>query len=272
MEQKVMLGETDLTSYILPRIEGNVQEIQKTIKELKKKGLEHEKEMIKMLESNNYLSLKYPQIDLSFLGMSNKIKVNVPKKPTLFKNARYELKEVSVPKFSIYNFYGSNKFNMRFYNFNSGLEVEFPEKNKVIGKNLAKVFENEGLTLEWIKNGYDWGLDNGKLTTHINLKGEKKDLTKYGNDPIKNLVLTSQFNGVIPEITIEKIRESETDFKKKHIYIITETKPQEWNTKYVTNDPLVIGIKHKKAYLINHFNTTSLEDLVRNTHTKNSLN
>lgn len=274
MENQVILGTTDISEYISPAIKGNPEEVKNTIKRLKARGLEHEEEIIKRLE-NNSLSYKYPQIDLFFLGMSNKIQVMVPRKW-----GKDKLSKISVPKFSIYQFYGDNKFRMdfallrghRFFESKS-LEVSFNESDKfeedIIYRNLAKVFESEELSSKK-KEEFEYpNLLNGEIF----FKGKTKNLGKYGNSKDKNLVLESRFNGLIPEITIEKVKEAEKDFQREHIYLISETQPQEWGSKIiVVNDPLIIGIKHDYAYLISHFNTTPLENIVKEGYNKFNFN
>ena len=61
---------------------------------------------------------------------------------------------------------------------------------------------------------------------------------------------------------------------KNDIYLIAETKPEELNvTSIRKGDPLVIGlIENKYAHLIDHFDCTPLENLVKDIYPKEKLN
>ena len=98
-KKQYILGETNLTKYISPKIEGVIKNTQKTIKKLKKRGLKHEKKIIEILEKRNYLNLKYSEVDFSFLRMTNQIEIDVPREKGK------EISKINVPKFGIYQFY-----------------------------------------------------------------------------------------------------------------------------------------------------------------------
>jgi len=71
----------------------------------------------------------------------------------------------------------------------------------------------------------------------------------------------SEFKGLIPDKTKEKIRK-EIDNFDNNIYIVSEA---DWEEEPVERiDPLIIGIKKDTCFLIDSFNTTSIEDLVVN--------
>jgi hypothetical protein len=270
MENQLILGTTDIGEYITPAI---------------REGL-NEKRILKELEKRDYLGFKYPQVDLSFLGMSNKIQAEVPI-ATLF-GLKHKLSEISVPKFNVYQFYGDNKFKIFFhpeedekFDYNrAARRVSLKEKglsdfkiiniiinekdkyDKIIYNNLAHSFEPLNF-----KN-LNWQQPN-----IIEFEGDHKDIIKYGSSLEQNLTIQSKFNGLIPETTIEKVKDAEKDFGKEHIYIVSETAPQQWNKEYATGDPLIIGITNSaNSYLIDHFDTTPLEDIVRETWKINKKN
>ena len=263
MEAKtLMLGDADLSEYITAPLEGNekyLNSIKKKIKKLKKRDISHEKRIVEMLE-NTYLDNIYPAIDLSFLSMSNKL----------------EGIDISVPRFSVYRFNGKNEFSIRFSNIYSYLDADLSYKSYltvnlnsgsksysgVILNNFAKLFENQGFTLESITR-YD-------KDDKISLLGKRKEVKKYKVGSKKDLQITSKFNGIIPDSTIEKVKEAEKDFDD--IYIIAETKPKQWNIEYIETDPIVTGIKNNKASFISSFDTTPLEDLVKNNFIKSKGN
>jgi len=71
----------------------------------------------------------------------------------------------------------------------------------------------------------------------------------------------SEFKGLIPDKTKEKIRK-EIDNFDNNIYIVSEA---DWEEEPVERiDPLIIGIKKDTCFLIDSFDTTSIEDLVVN--------
>jgi hypothetical protein len=287
MENKVFLGKVDVTHYVSPIIEGDIRKIEEITNKVRSRALSHEKEILKKLE-DNYLNFKYPQVDLSFLEMCNKINAKVPREKNF--KLEYELSEISVPRFGIYPFYGNRKFEMRFhpgemsfegyhgnfpvYKFSSltiGLTIDLNEKTKEfensIYKNFEYPFRNENMRFMDIKKN-----DYCPNHLYITLKGNHEDIIKYGSSLGEGFSLQSTFSGLIPEITGEKVKKAERDFAREHIYIVSEIGPQKWNKKSIIGNPLIIGMaSNTKAYLINHFNIAPLESIVKDW-TMNRLN
>ena len=77
-----------------------------------------------------------------------------------------------------------------------------------------------------------------------------------------DITFSSRFNGIFPEEIKEKINETERIFNKE-LYLIAETKPEEWNVQVIKSDPLLTGVYDGKCFLVDHFNTTSIENYVR---------
>jgi len=104
---------------------------------------------------------------------------------------------------------------------------------------------------------------NGTDTINLTKKLAKEWCEKVKRDWLdhRGIELTSRFYGIIPQETKEKIKEAESIFDAE-LYLIAETRPETWNVKNVTADPLLIGIFEDKSYLIDHFNTTPLENYV----------
>ena len=191
---------------------------------------------------NRLISMKYNLIDLSFLEMSSKVEI--------------EKNEFIVPKFTAYEFYGSNNFKIGFRHLNKyAIEIAWPlfdKKGPNLKKYLERMYKKEGFDLE----------DNGPH--HSSMRNPQCNFSF----PLKeDVILTANFTGLIPSEVKENVKKSLNYFGKKGIYLITETKPEQWNVKFITKDPLVIGMKNNQAYLIDHFNTTKLENLVKDTYT-----
>jgi hypothetical protein len=279
MKNKVFLGKMDVTDYIGPILKGDIREIEEITNKVRSRALSHEKEILKKLE-DNYLNFKYPQVNLSFLRMHNKIKVKVPREKNF--KLEYELSEITVPKFGIYPFFGKSQFEMSFhpgefsfegychdspvYKFSSlniGLTVDLNGKTKGLENSIYKNFEypfrNENMKLIDIKKN-----DYCANHLYIMLKGNHEDIIKYGSSVERGFSIQSTFNGLISEITREKVKRAERDFAREHIYIVSEIESQEWNKKSVTGNPLIIGMaSNAKAYLINNFNIAPLENIVK---------
>ena len=282
--QTLMLGDIDIGSYVkepapilTSQEKDKIYNIKNKIAELKQNNSlsfekflitnsENELEVLEKKSLESGLSISgYPEIDLSFLSKSYDKEVLVEntliKEATFWENRKIGPGKINieVPAFSIYPFYGENEFEIRYtlshkcsatgrdrHNLNiifSSLFSKGSSNRKSLSKNLIKsmtgdfIFSSEYSSLGYVSNN---------LT--------KKDLPKKFETLIKdknnllNLILTSQFNGIIPEQTKQKVKESEEYFKKEDIYLVSETKPEEWNVQENINyDPLVIGITNEKC-------------------------
>ena len=107
-------------------------------------------------------------------------------------------------------------------------------------------------------NGTQYYFANIKRDQLVDFLREKG---KYENKYVR---LISYFNALIPQETKTKIKKARWDFSTYNLFFISETKPEEWNIEegIKTMDPLVIGVKDDKCYLIDKFDTTPLEEYV----------
>ncbi len=100
-----------------------------------------------------------------------------------------------------------------------------------------------------------------------NLLPYYKDVVSYMQDRVRrkswsSLTWESKFVGIIPDDTKAKIKAARADFADKTIYLLAEA---DWSEKYIEApkvDPLVVGIKDGRMYLIDHFDLTTLEKYV----------
>jgi len=183
----------------------------------------------------------YPEIDLSFLKMSSTIKqqkTNTFNK--IFEKIGLEnltYREISVPKFSVYKYFGNtNNFKIQMYD---GV-VQFNEElNPIITDPLLQTLQTP-----------------------------------------KKIEIESRFNGLIPQNVKKNISLATRLFNEKEIYLIAETKPEDWAIKkitenpkiIITEDPIIIGIEqqnnYNRAYLIDHFDCTPIEAIVKDNFVK----
>lgn len=80
-------------------------------------------------------------------------------------------------------------------------------------------------------------------------------------------VMGSSFYGFIPDRTKQEVSEAKTIFGDR-LFLIAETKPEDWTlTKIprprIVKDPLILGIIANKCYLVDHFDTSPVEDYAR---------
>jgi len=241
--QTLMLGDIDIGSYVkepapilTSQEKDKIYNIKNKIAELKQNNSlsfekflitnsENELEVLEKKSLESGLSISgYPEIDLSFLSKSYDKEVLVEntiiKEATFCENRKIGPGKINieVPAFSIYPFYGGNEFEIRYtlshkcsatgrdrHNLNIIFSLLFSKRSsnrKSLSKNLIKsmtsdfIFSSEYSSLGYVSNN---------LT--------KKDLPKKFETLIKNeynllnLRLTSQFNGIIPEQTKQKVKD-----------------------------------------------------------------
>jgi|SRR3989344_1223045 len=241
--QTLMLGDVDIGQYVeIPNIaDQRLENVKAKVKELKNNCLSSEIEIYNELCSE-MISRDYPRIDLSFLEKSSQLKRDIAERII-----KYKLPDLpTLPVFSVYPFYGSNKFSLelRSNNHTPNSSNEIPEIIK------SKIFKNCRYF--------------GCIT--------RSDGFQYFDE--HRYIFTSEFKGLIPQRVKEKVKRSLEHFNKNDIYLIAETKPEEWNvTSIRKGDPLVIGlIENKYAHLIDHFDCTPLENLVKDIYPKEKLN
>nr|MBA4404958.1 hypothetical protein [Nanoarchaeum sp.] len=72
---------------------------------------------------------------------------------------------------------------------------------------------------------------------------------------------------ILPETTKQKIQQALTVFETDQIYIIPETRPEQWSVNYEVgigpSEPLIVGVKNNRTYLIDCFDTTPAEEYIR---------
>lgn len=82
-----------------------------------------------------------------------------------------------------------------------------------------------------------------------------RKMTKKVGFMSNKVTISSQFRGMIPQECRQAIVDAQEDFGE-NIFILSEAA---WETKITNLDPIVIGYKHKHAWLISVFDLTSLE-------------
>lgn len=232
-----MLGDINIGQYVekqnisdqrLNYVKAKVEEIEN----LKKDCLTSEKDIYDKLYADLYsemISREYPRIDLSFLEKSHVLKKTIKTEAGFFSGASQKEISIPVPAFSVYSFYGSNIFSIKSGSISSNIHSRIKDK--------------------LFRSLYDKTI-NGNFV--------------FNPEKYTGIEIQSKFIGLIPQKTKEKVEKSLEHFFKDAIYLVAETKPEEWNVEKIKIDPLVIGlIANKDAHLIAHFDTTPLEDLVK---------
>jgi|SRR3989344_526002 len=224
-----------------------VAELDKIISEMLESALPVERLPLLRLEQQR-IALEYPLLDLSFLSMSNDVQINGKSTP--------------LPRFGIYRYFqftsrpfnpnpNPNRFSI-YYRLSSSAVVEFGMGNEPVSDFIVKSFIGAVFPGEQIV-GKDC---EGRHV--VSLPREK--FGEYQH--LHNMQVYSEFNGLIPLETKQKVERSKILFGNE-VYIIGEIKPEDWNVQVMPKDPLIIGIKeHDKVYLVDHFNTTPLENYV----------
>ncbi len=254
MTQTLMLGDVDIGEYVdrTPISKEQLSAVELKLEELEKNRLPSEEHIYRRLCSES-ISAEYPLLDLSFLGMNSVIKRPPVVKHKLFGEDIVKNTDIKVPTFSVYRFYGDNKFGVSFEqrgNFRTYFSPE--DLPSIIDKNLLKSLEFGDLPYHFEQGRFN--------SARYESEGVPYDIRqKYGG-----LELTSEFHGLTPERVKEKVKKSLEHFDENKIFMVTETKPEHWNIQRISSDPLVIGLIGDNCHLIDYFNTTPLEDLVRN--------
>lgn len=290
--QTLMLGDVDIGSYIRPlsvplsfEEKTKKENLQQKINALKQDILSFEKFFLDGLENElNDLQKKelecrikttgYPEIDLSFLTKSYDKKIG--EASIDFRSSKKKDVFIKIPAFSVYPFFGeNNKFsigysiritsssNEDYRNLNISISlppysIQDQPNQKILIKNIVKSMI---APFKFSYKDYSGNCVSNEIAKE-DLPKELEEITRNWYKPL-SLELTSQFNGLIPQKVKEKVKKSQDYFTKEDIYLIAETKPEEWGVKEVKHDPLVIGMNNEKAYIIDHFNCTPLENLVK---------
>lgn len=221
----LLLGETSLASYIAPRKELSSERRAEIVKVLSglDKIMNVEQLPVHLLQLE---FMQYPEISPEFLSMSQTI--------------NYKGHEIKVPRFSVYH---KNKGGFNSFSYTLADDGEF-FFHPHVWFHTPPVFEGHLLN----------SLDNFKD------KATKKKFKK-----IRSFQIETTFQGIIPKETKERIEQAEAIFGNG-IYMIAETKPEQWReARILTKDPIIVGISSmtERCYLIDHFQTTPVEDYVR---------
>ncbi|MGV8152259.1 MAG: hypothetical protein ACP5OG_04190 [Candidatus Nanoarchaeia archaeon] len=191
------------------------------------------------LEAHLNISRIFPEIDPSFLKMRH------------FLDHR-EMK-VPLPIFVPYELEKTNKFEINFK-----LAESYSK-----GKLKLSFSSNNSLANYYIDSQILEGLDP---KNYDNLK-------KYSNHPLS---LECEFKGIIPQKTKQRINQAKQVFDSSQVYselyLIAQTPLESWEEHRVIKDPLIIAKTNlQNSYLIDHFDTTLLEDYVIQEFTTGSL-
>ncbi len=258
MSSTLSFGGVSLEKYLSGPVEQAEAEqrrlsLREKIKQIKRSGkLAVEAMPLQMLETRVRqapVDALYPQLDPSFLSMSHQ---------THFRGY-----PVDVPKFSVYHIYpGENHFQIKmgrwgdFFRLWTDLGRGYQDKNKpsvLVGPLRASTIIDK----EALKTGngtYDFE-PQSDFTKWL----KEKWLKEKGYPEVE---FTSMMNGIVPPKTKEKIKQAKRIFGKRGLFFIAETKPEAWNVREFTKDPLVAGVLEDKCYLIDKFDTTPLEEYV----------
>ena len=260
----LLLGETDIREYVsYPSVSLSDDVFQKEFRKLiKQTNFAFEKKAVNEVISQ-LLSTKYPEIDLSFLEMYSAKYFGKEIESRGFLGLLKREKEIyiRVPRFAVYPSY-ENTFSIgnegRDYRF-----LVFNERRKILPSIIEeKIAQSLGVTR--MEEHHD--VDGGR---YYNV--EPRLATLYYLNKQGFNTLSAEFNGLVPPIVKEKIEAARKYFH--NFYFVREVKPEEWNLKNVfPKDPLVIGLKGNRAHLIAHFDTTPLEDAVKNIYNRTNMN
>lgn len=177
----------------------------------------------------------YPRIDLSFLSLARPV--------TGRKLSNY-------PVFSVHKYHRKEFYKCRINLERGGISVPDKSFSIFIFKKIIRAF------LGSIKET-DIKIERGYQC----LKWRKEG--KYFID--RDTYIESHFEGLIPQRIKDKIEEALPIFSDEvntcGIYLIREC--HDWKEREITRDPLLIGVLGDEARYLSHFDTTDLEDRIR---------
>ena len=235
--RSIVLGNVCIDNYVRDSLSKSQREerevaMKNKISEIRKEGILYAERMPYdlLIKRSNQLPAdeKYPQLDPSFLSMSNEIK--------------RDNHTLSVPKFSVYPIYGRHGKT----SFTVGFHVPI----------------YSGGEYHW----HDFHIDDllKIFTEHLYRAAQKSssDYVQQLKKVNKMAEITSHFQGIVPVETKQKIKEAKKIFGKRELFFIAETRPESWDVQEITKDPLVVGVLEDKCYLVDKFDTTPLEEYV----------
>lgn len=248
----VGFGGIDLNKYISEKKPSKIKknEIEKTIEQIL--GEENLFGTERLLLANLfYQAGLYKKINLSFLNMRNVKKGS--------DDESYE----SFPKFTVHkrSMGGFDPFLLDIYT-DFGKPIFFKLCNNklpdFIDEKLIEAvagdheqYEGNSDEAEVLIAGGYWAYDN--VSCGLRAWREVNNFCTYSHS----------FNGFIPQKTKEKIETADKIFGRD-LFLIKETKLEDWTKEIrITKDPLIIGVMNDESYLVDHFNTTPLEDYIK---------
>jgi len=174
--------------------------------------------------------------------------------------------QINIPKFGIYSLDNPNmellldKDIFSYYSFRVNSPSDLP---RVLRQNLvfATEFGKDSRKDLWVHGEQvSWRQDPSFL-------GFCKKEKRFPKEIKYNYSLSSSFYGFIPQETKAELAEARMIFGKS-IFLVAETKSEDWTLQKtpkpkVVQDPLLIGVIQDKCYLIDHFDTTPVEDYAR---------
>ena len=168
---------------------------------------------------------------------------------------KYNGHEILAPKFSVYPYRdnGFGDFNIR---LNVNTDIPFI---RYFGK--ATIYNIPNVMTKHILRSTEFYQDKENAVEAEWVKIPGKIRKKYPASN-KEYVLNSSFHGIIPQRVKKRIDVAKEIFDKG-LYLIAETKPEEWNVQTITPDPLLAGVLGAKCYLVDSFETTPMEDYVK---------
>ncbi|MFH1828823.1 MAG: hypothetical protein ABH824_06200 [Nanoarchaeota archaeon] len=209
------------------------------------------------------LELVYPQINPSFLSMKHPQK-HIHNFRGRVINEYYGGCELTLPRFAIYN------LDSPFCSFDINVDVSFnadlfagklnwfqmkePKSHRLLDSQLRK-------TVSFSNREVYYRSNTGKVVRKVTPKFFQERFNRT-----ETYSFATEFNGIIPQEVKRKL----DNFRKifgENLYIVTEA--QRWDLVGVQKrevpvieDPLVIGVKAGKCFLLDQFDTTPLEEYV----------
>jgi hypothetical protein len=232
--------------------ENAVRNLDATIEKVRERGLPVERGALERFESER-IPMRYPELNTSFLEMSNKVEV--------------ENGEIRVPRFGVFPYNGSD--------FGVGFEIRVSEDgNHTIYSAIyfSEDSDNKDIVPEVFRNDIRDSFRLGEGTEYNTKERFKSIWLKHENVNPKRAInyilpekkafqFTVGFNSHLPDETYNHVCAAAKLFERENVYFIAEVKPEEWG-HHIVPDPLVVGVHNDKAYLIDKFDPTPLEELI----------
>jgi hypothetical protein len=241
---------------------GQRQEARRKLEDLAKTGLGVERlptQNLAQALANSF----YARISPTFLNQSNL--GNIFAGHSEFSGKPNYL-QINIPKFGVYSL-DNPTMELFLYKdiFGYSFRVRSPSNlPRVLRQNLvfATEFGKDPRKDLWVH-----GEEQESWRPNPSFLGFCKKEKRFPREIKYNYSLSSSFYGFIPQETKAELAEASTIFGKS-IFLVAETKPEDWTLQKtpkpkVVQDPLLVGVIQDKCYLIDHFDTTPVEDYAR---------